>query len=75
MTVSEKDKVLNVTASRFESGAWDDLDVSLLMELARIAVSFGSLSPWTDDQFARVGELRSKRDQARQERANKLPNA
>lgn len=66
MTVSEKHQVLTGIERRFDCGSWDDLDVTLLLQLSLVAVNSPVLSTTTDSEFATVEHLRQRREAARQ---------
>jgi hypothetical protein len=61
VTGAEKGLKLSSIQRRFESGAWDDLDVKLLLSLARAAVNTTGLGNLTDEEFALVERVRKER--------------
>jgi hypothetical protein len=65
MTISEKTEMLFAIRRRFDSGAWDDLDVKLLLSLSLIAVE----SDWMPDEI-RVEEAVDEVEGFRSQRAN-----
>jgi len=65
MTVPEKQRSLNALRRRFDSGAWDALDVDLLFALSLIAVSSPKFADATDEVFASIGEKRERQAAAR----------